>query len=48
MQMSYMFPKEISNEAPNSKISFEIGLNTKCPNLTVLVQQYREGYFQTK
>ena len=43
-----MFPKEMFDKAPKNKGFFEIGLNTKCPNETVLVHQHRQGYFQTR
>ena len=43
-----MFPKEIFDETPNSKWLFEINLNTKCLNGTVLLQQRRQDYFQIR
>lgn len=49
MQMSSIFPKEISNEVLKNKRSFEIELNAKCPNGTVFVRQYQwQGYLQTR
>lgn len=45
--MSSMIPKKIPDEATKGKRLFNIGLNTRCPNGTVLVRQDQQGYLQS-